>query len=74
MHALDRDAAQGEVFGELAVVRGDVGDVGAEPFGENIHGFIGASNLLRLPVFSGHDALHKLVEEGNGKGCIAVCW
>ena len=35
--ALDRDAAQGEVFGELAVVYGDAGDVAAEPFGENIH-------------------------------------
>ena len=35
--ALDRDAAQCDVFGELAVVHGDAGNVAAEPFGENVH-------------------------------------
>ncbi len=31
------DSAEGEVFGELVVIGRDIGDVGAEPSGENIH-------------------------------------
>jgi len=35
--AFHRDATQGEVFGELTVVCRYSGDVGAQPFGENVH-------------------------------------
>jgi hypothetical protein len=38
MDAFDGDATEGEVFGELGVVNGDAGSVGAEPFGEDVHG------------------------------------
>ncbi len=31
------DAAEGEVFGELLIIDRNVGDVGAEPGGEDIH-------------------------------------
>jgi hypothetical protein len=31
------DAAEGESFGELVIIDRDVGDVGAQPSGENIH-------------------------------------
>ena len=31
------DSAEGEVFGELVVIDRDVGNVGAEPVGKNVH-------------------------------------
>jgi hypothetical protein len=36
--SFDGDAAEGEVFGELGVIDGERGQVGAEPFGEDFHG------------------------------------
>src|ERR1700733_9914095 len=35
--AFDGDAAEGEIFGEFVIIDRDVGDVGAQPSGENIH-------------------------------------
>ncbi len=37
--AFDSDAAEGEVFGELGVIDVEDGQVGAEPFGEDLHGW-----------------------------------
>ena len=35
--AFDGDAAQGQVFGELRVVDGKLGQITAKPFGKNLH-------------------------------------
>ncbi len=35
--AFDGDAAQGQVFGELGVDDGEIGQITAKPFGENLH-------------------------------------
>jgi hypothetical protein len=32
------DATEGEVFGELVIIGRDIGDVGAEPVGKDLHG------------------------------------
>ena len=37
--AFDGDAAEGEVFGELGVIDFENGQVGAEPVGEDLHGW-----------------------------------